>query len=120
MAARLHVGNLPYSVTEHELRQLFSQVGTVLSVYLPVDRLTGRLRGFAFVEMESSTEAEEAIRKFDGYSLDSRSLRVEIAKEREPRARGFGPPGGRRMGYGEGERREKGRQRGGRGKGWAA
>jgi len=118
MDSRLHVGNLPYSVTEEELRQLFSQAGTVRSVSLPIDRLTGRPRGFAFVEMERSSDAQEAIRKFDGYSLDNRSLRVEMAKEREPRARGFGSPEVSRMG--EGERREKGRRQGGRGKGWAA
>lgn len=85
MATRLYVGNLPYSVTEEALRQLFSQVGTVVSVDLPADRYTGRPRGFGFVEMESSAEAEEAIRKFDGYELDNRSIRVNVAREREER-----------------------------------
>ncbi len=85
VGVKLHVGNLPYSVTEDELRQLFGQAGTVVSVSLPTDRITGRPRGFGFVEMENQGEAEEAIRKFDGYSMDGRSLRVEMARERESR-----------------------------------
>ncbi len=118
MATRLHVGNLPYSVTEDELRQLLSEVGTVLSVELPSDRATGRPRGFGFIDMENSTEAEEAINKFNGYSLGGRTIRVQLAKEREPYPSGFGPTGGRRTEY-HGERRERGRQ-GGRGSRWAA
>ncbi|MBI4317014.1 MAG: RNA-binding protein [Chloroflexi bacterium] len=89
MATRLYVGNLPYSTTEDELRTLFGQAGTVVSVDLPSDRYTGRPRGFGFVDMESTAEAEEAVRKFDGYSLENRSIRVEIAKERKERAPGF-------------------------------
>ncbi|MBI4322635.1 MAG: RNA-binding protein [Chloroflexi bacterium] len=118
MTARLYVGNLPYSATEEVLRRLFSQVGTVASVTLPMDRATGRPRGFGFVEMESA-DAEEAVRKFDGYQLDNRSIRVQIAKEREARAPGF-RPSGRRYGteYGIGRRREgrgaEGRRRRGR------
>ena len=122
MAARLHVGNLPYSVTEDQLRELFGQVGTVVSVTLPEERFTGRSRGFGFVEMENSAEAEEAIKKFDGYMMDNRSLRVEIAREREERGPGFRPGGPGRTGYGIGGRQqERGRREGGRGgRGWAA
>ncbi|MCL5958007.1 MAG: RNA-binding protein, partial [Chloroflexi bacterium] len=61
MGARLYVGNLPYGATEEGLRQVFSQAGPVVSVTLPMDRATGRPRGFGFVEMESSADAEEAV-----------------------------------------------------------
>ncbi|MCL5263899.1 MAG: RNA-binding protein [Chloroflexi bacterium] len=117
MATRLYVGNLPYSATEEGLRQLFGQVGTVVSVDLPADKYTGRPRGFGFVEMDSTAEAEEAVRKFDGYTLDNRSVRVQIAKERPARAPGYRPPVERR--YGLGGRRE-GRRPPGRGRGMAA
>ncbi|MBI2953609.1 MAG: RNA-binding protein [Chloroflexi bacterium] len=120
MAARLYVGNLPYSATEDGLRQLFSQAGTVVEVALPMDRATGRPRGFGFVEMESNADAEEAVRKFDGYQLDNRSIRVQIAREREARPPGFRPSAGRGMGYGFGERREGRRPEGRRGRGRAA
>lgn len=103
MAARLYVGNLPYSVTEEKLKELFAEAGTVESVSLPTDRDTGQKRGFGFVEMTTSGDAEEAIRKFDGYTLDNRQLRVNLAREREERPRGGGGGyGGRR----EGARRE--------------
>ena len=108
MAPRLYVGNLPYSATEDELRQLFSRAGTVVSVDLPIDRATGRPRGFGFVEMGSSAEAQGAMRELDGYTLDTRRIRVEIPKEREARA----------PAYGRG--RERRRQEGGRGRGLAA
>ncbi len=107
MGTRLYVGNLPYSATEGGLRQLFSQTGTVVSVTLPMDRATGRPRGFGFVEMESSA-AKEAVRKFDGYQLDNRWIRVRIAKERAARAPGFLPLIRLKYGteYGIGRRRE--------------
>ncbi len=106
MGSKVHVGNLPYSVTEEELRDLFSQAGKVISVSLPTDRYTGRPRGFGFVEMENPAEAEEAIRKFDGHTLQNRSLRVEMAKEREARP-GYGSSSGERGEYrASGGRRE--------------
>lgn len=121
MATRLYVGNLPYSITDDDLRQLFSQAGTVTSVDLPTDKYSGRPRGFAFVDMGSSAEAEEAVRKFDGYSLENRTLRVEVAKERTERAPGFrSSMGGRGMGYGGGGRREGPRSQSRRGRGYAA
>ncbi|MBI4317724.1 MAG: RNA-binding protein [Chloroflexi bacterium] len=120
MAARLYVGNLPYGATEDGLRGLFSQAGAVVSVALPVDRDTGRPRGFGFVEMESNADAEEAVRKFDGYQLDNRMIRVQVAREREARPPGFRPSTGRGMGYGFGERREGRRPEGRRGRGRAA
>ncbi len=87
MAKRLYVGNLPYSAEEDELRRLFSQAGPVESVELPLDRDTGRPRGFAFIQMASDQDAETAIRKFNGYRLDNRTLRVNVAEERERRER---------------------------------
>jgi len=82
---RLYVGNLPYQATDSELRQLFGGAGTVESVSMPVDRETGRPRGFGFIQMADSEEANRAIRMFDGYMLDGRRLRVNIAQERETR-----------------------------------
>ena len=89
MATRLYVGNLPYSVSENELRRLFSQAGTVDSVTMPLDRQTGRPRGFAFVQMANGDEANSAIQMLNGYVLDGRPLRVNIAQEREMRGGGY-------------------------------
>ncbi|MFQ5407531.1 MAG: RNA recognition motif domain-containing protein [Anaerolineales bacterium] len=101
MDVRLYVGNLPYSATEDELRELFAQAGTVNSVALIMDRDTGRSRGFAFVEMGTQAEAEEAIKKFDNFNLGGRDMRVNIARPREDRG---GRGGGRRGGGGGGRR----------------
>lgn len=89
MATRLYVGNLPYSVGENELKRLFSQAGTVDSVTMPLDRQTGRPRGFSFVQMASDQDADNAIQMFNGYTLDGRQLRVNVAQEREYRAGGY-------------------------------
>lgn len=88
MATRLYIGNLPYSVSENDLRRLFSQAGTVESVALPLDRETGRPRGFGFVQMASEEDAENAINMFNGYNLEGRQLRVNVAQEREMRGGG--------------------------------
>lgn len=98
MDVKLYVGNLSYTTTEDGLRALFSEVGTVASVALIKDRDSGRSKGFAFVEMGNQTEAQAAIAKFNGYSLDGRELKISIARPREERPRGgFGDRGG---GYG--------------------
>lgn len=89
MAKRLYVGNLPYSVGENELKRLFSQAGTVDSATMPLDRQTGRPRGFAFVQMASDQDADNAIQMFNGYTLDGRQLRVNVAQEREYRPGGY-------------------------------
>lgn len=81
MAKKLYVGNLPYSATEDELRELFEKHGSVESVNLIVDRDTGRSRGFAFVEMDSSG-ADAAINALNGQDLGGRSLRIDEARER--------------------------------------
>lgn len=104
MEAKLYVGNLSYGSGEEELRELFAQAGSVVSTSVITDRDSGRSKGFAFVEMSSSEDAEKAIQMFDGYSLDGRELRVSIARPREERSRDSG--GGRdRHGRGGGQRR---------------
>jgi len=89
MESKLYVGNLSYSTTEDDLRTLFMQAGTVTSVALIKDRDSGQSKGFAFVEMGNQTEAQGAISKFNGYSMNDRQLTVNMARPREERG-GFG------------------------------
>src|SRR5215218_1399057 len=91
MSVRLFIGNLPYSATEADLREHLSSVGLPTSVVLPVDRETGRPRGFAFVDYADRAVAEEAIRKFDQAPFKGRPLAVSEARPREERGPG-GPP----------------------------
>lgn len=95
MAKRLYVGNLPYTTNDEDLRSLFGQAGTVESAQVMTERDTGRSRGFGFVEMATDTDAENAIRMFDGYTIDGRQLRVNPAMEREERGAGGFRRGGR-------------------------
>ena len=93
MAVRLFVGNLSYATTEADLRAYFGTVAPPSHVVLPVDRETGRPRGFAFVEFPERAQAEQAIQKFNGQVFNGRSLSVSEARAREDR--GPGPrPGG--------------------------
>jgi RNA recognition motif-containing protein len=95
MGTRLYVGNLPFSVEESELRALFEQnERTVEEVKLITDRETGRPRGFGFVEMGSSEEADSAIRELNGYELGGRQLNVNEARERSSGGGGRGGRGG--------------------------
>ncbi len=83
MGNRLYVGNLPFSATEDQVRELFGQnERTVTEVKLITDRDTGRPRGFGFVEMGSDEDVEGAINALNGYSLDGRALTVNEARER--------------------------------------
>jgi RNA recognition motif-containing protein len=82
---KLYVGNLSYDTTEDDLRTLFTQAGTVSSVALIKDRDTNRSKGFAFVEMSSQSEAEEAIKLLNGSTFGNRPLTVNIARPREER-----------------------------------
>ena len=91
MAVRLFVGNLSYTTTEAELRAYFGTVAPPSQVVLPVDRETGRPRGFAFVEFTERTDAEAAIQKFNGQIFSGRPLAVSEARAREDRGPG-GPP----------------------------
>lgn len=95
MAVRLFVGNLPYSATEADLREYFSAVAPPSSIAVPVDRETGRPRGFAFIEYADSDKAQEAIQRFNGVPFQGRPLSVSEARAREdrgPRPGGFGGP----------------------------
>ena len=102
MGSRLYVGNLPFSADEDQVRELFAQNDrTVNEVKLITDRDTGRPRGFGFVEMGSSEEADAAVRELDGFSMDGRALKVNEARERTPGGGGGGGGGrgGVRGGY---------------------
>jgi cold-inducible RNA-binding protein len=97
MGKRLYVGNLSYNTTENDLRDLFGQSGTVTDAKVMIDRETGRARGFAFVEMASDAEANQAIAALNGRDLDGRTLKVNEAQERSG-----GGGGGGRGGHGGG------------------
>ena len=86
---KIYVGNLPFSATESEVRDLFAQHGTVDSVALPTDRETGRPRGFGFVEMPSA-DAARAIQALNGFSMGGRPLRVNEAQKRSAGGGGGG------------------------------
>jgi cold-inducible RNA-binding protein len=91
LAVRLFVGNLSYSTTEADLRAYFGAVAAPSQVVLPVDRETGRMRGFAFVEYQDRAHAEQAIQRFNGVAFNGRPLAVSEARAREDRGPG-GPP----------------------------
>ncbi len=106
MTKKLYVGNLSYSSTQEQIRSLFEQAGEVSEVSIITDRETGRSKGFGFVEMATEEAAQEAIKRFNGYSLDARPLTVNEARPREDRGGGFGG-GPRRDNRGGGERRNR-------------
>ncbi|HVO28978.1 MAG TPA: RNA-binding protein [Candidatus Paceibacterota bacterium] len=86
MAKKLYVGGLPYQTTQDELRDAFAQAGTVSSASIIMDKMTGRSRGFGFVEMENDAEAMKAIDLWNGQDFNGRKLTVNEAKPMEPRA----------------------------------
>jgi len=88
---------MSFDATQNEIETLFSEVGAVSEVFVPTDRATGRPRGFAFVQFEDPDHAAEAIKRFDGYELRGRNLRVNEAEDR-PR-RSFAPRDGGGGGY---------------------
>jgi RNA recognition motif-containing protein len=95
MDTKLYVGNLSYSVTEDELRELFAQAGGVTSVAVIKDRDTGQSKGFAFVEFSTQADAQKAISRFNGQKLGERTLTVNLARPKEERSRsGSGGYGG--------------------------
>jgi RNA recognition motif-containing protein len=100
MGTRLYVGNLPYSVTELDLRDLFGGLGTVTDAKIITDRETGRPRGFGFVEMSSEDEARKAIEELNGRDVQGRQVAVKEAEDRRGGSGGGG--GGGRGGYGGG------------------
>ncbi|MDI6734421.1 MAG: RNA-binding protein [Patescibacteria group bacterium] len=103
MAKRLYVGGLAYSTSDEALKDAFSKAGTVASATVIMDKMTGRSKGFGFVEMSNDDEAKKAIEMLDGKELDGRTLRVNEARPMETRA----PRGGgnfRRGGFDSGSR----------------
>ena len=124
MGKKLYVGNLPFSATDQILVDTFSQVGTVESAKVIIDRETGRSKGFAFVEMSTDAEAQAAIEQFNGADYDGRSLTVNEARPMAPRESrggfgggGGGDRGGSRGGFGGGGGGDRGGSRGGFGGG---
>ena len=96
MAQKLYVGNLSYNVSDDALRDLFAQAGTVTSASVITDRMSGRSKGFGFVEMSSDAEAQSAIEMFNGKEYEGRNLTVNEARPKEERPRGGRDFGGRR------------------------
>ena len=90
MEAKLYVGNLSYATSDDDLRTLFAQAGTVVSVAVIKDRDTGTSKGFGFVEMTSQVEAQNAITMFNAYQMGERPLTVNMAKPRVDRSGGGG------------------------------
>jgi RNA recognition motif-containing protein len=102
----IYVGNLVYEVTKEDLRDVFAEYGTVSRVYLPVDRETGKMRGFGFVEMSSDEEETKAIETLDGAEWMGRQIKVNKARPRDDNFDGGGGGGG----GGGGERKNFGRR----------
>ena len=96
MGTRLYVGNLPYTINDAELAELFSAHGTVASAQVIIDRATGRSKGFGFVEMSADGEAQAAIEALNGTQNGGRTLTVNEAKPREAGGGGRGDYGARR------------------------
>jgi cold-inducible RNA-binding protein len=94
MSRKLYVGNLPYEIGENDLQDLFARAGSVESVSVMRDQMTGRARGFAFVEMSSDEEAQKAIQELNEFQLGGRSLTVNEARPKEARSGGGGGYGG--------------------------
>ena len=117
MAKKLFVGGLSYDTTDNTLKEAFSRAGTVVSATVIIDKMSGRSKGFGFVEMSSDDEGQKAIEMFDGKELDGRNVTVNVARPPESRPReggfrgghgggggGFGGGGGARRGGGGGSR----------------
>ena len=105
MGTRLYVGNLPYAVTELDLRDLFGGIGTVTDAKIVTDRETGRPRGFGFVEMSTEDEARKAIEEINGRDVQGRQVAVKEAEDRRGGGGGGGGRGGGGGGYGGWRRR---------------
>ena len=95
LSKKLYVGNLDYATTETNLSDLFADVGEVVSVSLITDRMTGRSRGFAFVEMAEASDAQKAIDELDGKAVGERQIKVAEARPKKPRGRQGGGGRGR-------------------------
>jgi cold-inducible RNA-binding protein len=109
MSKKLYVGNMPFTTTEEQLRELFGQAGEIESVAIITDRETGRSKGFGFVEMATDEGGEEAIKRFNNFSMGNRNLTVSEARPREERP-ARNNYGNDRGGYGGGRRDDGGRR----------
>ena len=89
MATKLYVGGIPYTSTEASLQDAFSKAGAVTSASIIIDRMTGRSKGFGFVEMANDDEAQAAITMYNGQDFEGRKLTVNVARPLEPRAPGM-------------------------------
>lgn len=110
MGKKLYVGNLPFTTTDQDLGEIFTQVGQVASAKVIMDRDSGRSKGFGFVEMNSDEEAQNAISQFNGAQLNGRPLTVNEARPMAPRANGNGGGGSfgnSRGGFGGGRSNER-------------
>ena len=107
MATKLYVGGLPYSTQEDALKELFAQAGSVVSAVIIMDKMSGRSKGFGFVEMANDEEAQKAVSMFNDQEFEGRKLTVNEARPMEarpPRTGGNGGYGGGNGGYGGGNR----------------
>ncbi len=109
----IYVGNLPYKITENDLRDLFSAYGEVTSVSMIKDKMTGQSKGFGFVDMPDAAQGNAAIQGLNEQAVQGRNIKVNEAKPREDRPR----DGGGRGGFGGGDRGGRGGDRGGFGGG---
>ncbi|MCB1089371.1 MAG: RNA-binding protein [Verrucomicrobiae bacterium] len=116
MNTKMYVGNLPFTTTEADIHRLFSEFGAVTEVHLPIDRDTGRPRGFAFVTMDSPESMNAAIAGLNEQPYEGRNLAVNEARPREERP-SYGGGGGGRGGHGGGGGRGRGSYGGGGGGG---
>lgn len=117
MAKKLYVGGLPYSTTNEELKDVFSKAGEVSSATVIIDKMSGRSRGFGFVEMTNDADADKAIEMFNDKELGGRKILVNEARPMEDRPKREGGFGGGRGGFGGGNRGGFGGGRGGFGGG---
>jgi len=117
---KLFIGNLPFRMTEADIQEMFAEYGEITSVHLALDKMTGRSRGFAFVEYAEEASATAAVTALDGNDIDGRALKVNVARPFTPRPRGEFRPryqggsssgGGDRGGYSRGG--DRGGDRGG-------
>lgn len=108
MAKKIYVGNLAFSVTDDELQQAFASFGNVTSARVVIDKMSGRSKGFGFVEIEDDGAADEAVNKMNGQTIAGRAVRVSEAKPQEPRTGGGGGRGGFGGGGGRGGPRRDG------------
>ena len=98
MAKKLYVGGIPYSMTDDSLKAAFAQAGAVASATIIMDKMTGRSKGFGFVEFENDMDADKAIEMWNGKELEGRRLTVNEARPMQPRTPGMG--GGERRSFG--------------------